>query len=200
MQGPLVARAVMLVLVFVLAPGVGAQAPAAADPASPVAAGTRVRLRIHPPRRFRFIQPQDRHVVGTLIRVGDDSVVVERRRSRRSTPRTAVVRLEVSASGRRRGVGALRGAALGLVAGAAGGAMLGESISEGCSGSLCPARGPLRRMGALAFGATGLVVGGVGGAIQGAERWRAVPLDLASTAPTARLAVMPRGVMLSLRF
>ncbi len=125
-----------------------------------------------------------------------DTLVVAAPDSTMMFPVVFVMRLEVS-RGRKSAVG--RGALIGFLVGAGGGAIAGAAaLSEGCvDGDGCPALGAL--VGGAFFGLVGTGIGAVVGALSKAERWEEVPLD------QLRVAFAPQrdgrfGLVLSVGF
>lgn len=175
-----------------------AQAPGSAD--SLARTGRRVRLWLTPGATRTRDYQEPEVVTGQLVRLGADSVVVDRGGRLVAVPRAQVTQLAVSVARASRGRGALRGAGIGFLVGGVTGATLAGLTYTPCSPGewICLTRSEAMAFGGALLGAGGIVVGGIVGAARGGERWRAVPVP--EVAAGARLQVAPRGVMLSLRF
>lgn len=136
--------------------------------------GMRVRLTLQPdPRADRLTR-----VVGTLMRLGPDSVAVydQERLAVVTAALGAARRLEAS---RGRPSRAGRGALIGLVAGAAGGVAAGLIVcaAEACSSSGGDFAGIVVGVLGVGGGLAGAGVGALAGALIRPERWETVPLD-----------------------
>jgi hypothetical protein len=107
---------------------------------------------------------------GTLLQATADSITIAfyGRPVPVTLPIADVSLLHVT-TGKNRGVGLLRGAGLGLVAGALVGFALGSAAEEDCAED-CWA------LGAALGGGAGFVVGGIVGVVVAPDRWETVPL------------------------
>lgn len=128
--------------------------------------------------------------VGKVIATDPDSLIVERERSRgvARLARTDVSSVEVSA-GHHRNAG--RGAILGLLIGAGGGAVLGAMTWEPCTG-FCflepDTRSASAALGAGVFGTLGALIGTVAGALNVSDEWQSVTVS-----PTAGVSRTENG-------
>jgi hypothetical protein len=130
-------------------------------------AGTRVRVRTS--------QSAGQHavVVGSLQKVGVDSLVIaDVRGASQGVALANVTHLEIG-RGRRQGLGALRGFGLGVLGGVVVGATLGALVSPEHHGECAVLCG--KGAGAFSGGLIGIALGGTVGAVLGAsrgpERW-----------------------------
>lgn len=162
----------------------------------PVAEGRVVRLRLRPGGDSAR---EGSRPAGRLARLDADSVVLALDGGPAAFPRAAVARLEVHEGRRSRGREVLRGAAFGLLGGAAVGALVGVATHDPDSGCradawLCPdlGRGYDAAIGAVVLGGIGVVAGGTWGATRLLDRWRRVPMG------ELRVGFVPRGVAISI--
>jgi len=105
-------------------------------------------------------------------------------------PRQVVGTLDVSAGHKSRGALVAKGAGLGLLAGAAVGALLGASTS--CSGCILNSS-ESAAVGGILLGGVGLVIGAAVGAYGSTDQWKPVPANQVQVS----LRPMRRGVGLS---
>ncbi len=137
---------------------------------APVAPGARVRVSAP--------SIVNKRLVGTVVALKVDTLVVDAkgRRGPLALPLAFVTGLEVS-RGRKSNVG--KGAGLGFLAGAFGGAILGLVTYEECTGfcPVDPGAGGTALILAVVLGGVGAGLGAVIGAVIPSERWETVPLD-----------------------
>ena len=178
-------------------------------------APTLLSAQVEPGNRVRIVT--DAHVVIGRVAAADDStVVLDRTTNRWGVPVstrpigwTEVRRLDMGAGRRPRLVGALEGAALGLVGGAAGGAVMfgGLTVLSGCNARSpdpeerfgCFRTGDAFLLGALLGAYQGAPTGAVLGFLWPGDRWERTPVAL----PRPAVVAMPdgrTGVGASLRF
>jgi hypothetical protein len=144
-----------LVIGILSAAGLLASVPSRAEEPLELPPGVRVRLTAAGPHLTGT-------TIGTIVRVGAEDVTLLDPRSGTllSVPRTSIVRAEVSGGEKRYGkVGLLAGAAAGALMGAVVAndpTLCGEEISPPCTGS---EKATLVFSGALGYGALGLLIG-----------------------------------------
>jgi len=150
-------------------------ATAGAQGAPRITAGLRVRIT-----HTDAAEPSP--IIGTVLRSDADSLVLRVAVNERSV---AVAYPQLSGLALSRGMKSrtAKGAGIGLLLGAVGGAILGSTSNPdgGCCMSGGGVMSPLTALGAGVFGVVGLVVGSVIGAHHPIERWESLPLIAWST-------------------
>ena len=188
-------RVVRLASIALVVAGLRASVPAAAQgtaPSSPtLSPGSRVRLHLEVPPETPLGLGEPR-VVGTLVRVGEDALVVRHGEDTVAYARSRVRRFEVSQGRTTRGRVVARSALTGAVVGVLAGATLGATSYSCREDELCfSTRSEATGLGGLVFGVGGLVIGTLVGSRRSLDRWRRVPL-----APDLRIGAIaaPGGV------
>ena len=132
---------------------------------------------VAPSDRVRVSAPtfSTKRLIGTVIALKTDTLEIKVKSGATylQIPFSSVKKLEVSRGSGSRGAGTLKGAGLGFLIGAAGGALVGY-IADEEGNDLPPEHAAL--IGAGFFATIGIVVGGITGAVRSSERWEQVSL------------------------
>ena len=118
----------------------------------------------------------DYRLEGTVTSTGGERLTLDYRGQGTALelPFESVTRLEISQGGSSRGASFVKGGGVGLLAGAAFGAVVGFASGGDDSGILQISASEMAAIGAAAFGALGMIIGAVVGLATGGERWKEV--------------------------
>ncbi|MEJ7813164.1 MAG: hypothetical protein WKG32_22330 [Gemmatimonadaceae bacterium] len=146
--------------------------------ATGLAAQARTLPSLEPGARVRVTAPSlSRGLrVGTVAGVRGDSLdlKVAGRDTTVTVSASELTRLEVSRGQRRQG---RKGMGMGLLIGAAGGAVLGYASGDDESGFIAFSAGEKAVLSGVVFGVLGTVIGGLAGLSSQTDRWVSLPLD-----------------------
>ena len=213
MKGPGLVAVVAVLFSPCASPALGGQ-----DPPS-VETGSRVRimlardLAIAPRESTPPEKPADtrrgKQVVGQIVEMDGDTLTItlEGRSTRLTVPRDAMARMDLSLGRRSAGERLLKGAGLGVLGGALGGALVG--LAYGGNGGDCPpppksvdcigfSTGDRMAIGGIVLGTLGSVVGAAVGLGSKGERWEQVPAR--GVQVTVKPEARGRGLSLAVSF
>jgi hypothetical protein len=171
--------------------------------AAPAVLRAQTVAELAPGARVRVVDPATGRIVGTVESVAGDNLVVRSGKGAVTLSLSSIRSVQVSRGTPSRPVSALRGAALGLVTGAAGGvagATIGHlSHQENCDGGaddwMCFTMAESALFGVIIGAPMGAAWGAVAGFVFPRERWRSITV---ANPPVLTVNGRPDGVQLGL--